>query len=56
MSEKTGSELRRRLVRVDKVGGEIPFALDVDDSSESDAVSHALHNLGCFLRHLEIRV
>lgn len=40
------------MVRVDKVGGELPFALDVDHSSESDAVSHAFHHLRRFLRHL----
>lgn len=44
--------MRRRLVRVNKVGGEFPFAFDVYYSSECDAVSHTLDHLGCFLRHL----
>lgn len=41
------------MVLVDEVGGEFPFALHVDDASQSDVVSHALHHLGRLLRHLE---
>lgn len=37
---------------VNEVGGEFPFALDVNYSSESHAVSHAFDHLGRLLRHL----
>lgn len=46
------SKLRRRLVRVHKVSGELSFAFNVDDSSEGDAVADALEDLGRFLRYL----
>lgn len=38
---------------VDKVGGQVSFAFHVDDSSQSNIVSHTLHHLGSLLRHLE---
>lgn len=44
--------MRGRLVPVNEVGGEVAFALDVDDSSQRDAVPDALHHLGRLLRHL----
>lgn len=47
------SEWRRRLLCVDKVGGQVSFALHVDYSSQSNIVPHTLDHLGSFLRHLE---
>lgn len=46
------SEWRRRVLRVNKIGGEFPFAFDVNFSSEGHAVSNAFHHLGCLLSYL----
>lgn len=47
------SECRRRVLCVDKVGGQVSFAFHVDYSSQSNIVSHTLNHLGSLLRHLE---
>lgn len=47
------SEWRRRVLGVDKVGGQVSFAFHVDYSSQSNIVSHTLDHLGSLLRHLE---
>lgn len=46
------SKQGRRLVCVNKVGGELSFSLDVDNSSESDAEADALDHLSRLLCHL----
>lgn len=51
-ADQVGPELRRQLVGVNKVGGEFPFALHGDRSSEREVVSNDLDNLGRFLCHL----
>lgn len=52
---KAWSEIRRRVIRVNKVGGELPLPLHIHFSSESDAVSHSLDHLGRLLGHLRAR-
>lgn len=52
---KAWSEIRRRVIRVNKVGGELPLPLHIHFSSESDAVSHSLNHLGRLLGHLRAR-
>ena len=43
------------MIGVNKVGGELPFALHVDDSSECDAVSYTLNHLGRLICHLRVQ-
>lgn len=52
---KALSEIRRRVICVNKEGGELPFPLHIHFSSESDAVSHGLDHLGRLLGHLRAR-
>lgn len=40
------------MLRVNKIGGEFPFALDVNFSSDGHTVSNAFHHLGCLLSYL----